>query len=212
MAFFKTLLAAAFIAIHANPAQAAYCDDEHSSPLCCMGTLAPYSGNSYVWGNICGIQTSDPNELVAGRCIPAPNDDTDNWYVSSGPTITRCSHTASPYGSNPACCQYTVPGRKVFPADHLERELTIYIYIECALGVNCAYPLASPPTTSPTPIPSGWRTDYLCAVDVPSRILKSVHTYQDFTSLTPASCMALCASVAGKNYRETVVASKHRRH
>jgi hypothetical protein len=81
MAFSRFILAAILVAVQAAPAQAAYCDNAHSNALCCMGVLAPFYTNSYVWGSICGVTPADQNELVGGRCIYAPKGDTDQWYV-----------------------------------------------------------------------------------------------------------------------------------
>ncbi|GJE90198.1 WSC domain-containing protein [Phanerochaete sordida] len=72
------------------PQGVAACGTGRSHVLCCMN-VAPWSTNSYVWGNICGYTPSDPSEIVGARCIPAPAG-------------------GCPSGSIGTCCAGLVPG------------------------------------------------------------------------------------------------------
>ncbi|KAI0069893.1 hypothetical protein K474DRAFT_956995 [Panus rudis PR-1116 ss-1] len=48
-------------------AVAAQCGGSQPLHLCCR-TVAPWSSNSGVWGNICGVFPTDPNTLMGGAC------------------------------------------------------------------------------------------------------------------------------------------------
>jgi hypothetical protein len=78
--------------------------------------------------------------------------------------------------------------------------MQVYVYSGTFAASTTASPAAPasptprpPPTITPTLLPTGWNTDFACAVDTPDRILSHVQTYAN-ASLTPASCIALCLS------------------
>ena len=45
------------------------CPEDRPLSVCCQGDIAPYSSNSFIWGNQCGYYPADTSELDGGRCM-----------------------------------------------------------------------------------------------------------------------------------------------
>ncbi|KAI0316814.1 hypothetical protein OF83DRAFT_1164173 [Amylostereum chailletii] len=81
---------------------AASCTATQPNHLCCT-SLAPFSANSYVWTNICGITGVDPSTPTASFCDDTATCSTDLVSVCCETLATCQSGVDGPIGLN--CAQ-----------------------------------------------------------------------------------------------------------